>query len=244
VKHPPAEQRARAEKRRNPLGHSPGCGGGGARAKVVLPPAAIRGSRFRGFKGGTLSPWPTAGQRVQGEPPRESIGDLLKRLGPRRMGPPCTPSPCPSAGASCSTAINAQIGDFVPLHGRVGGPWSSAGAIAVPLGAAVLPTWVTGGARAGFLFSAEGGPAPRWARPTGAIVLGAALGYALGRPRRRRPRPPAGCAEAPPLGRRSREALLESGFWRALGVGGAGAAAPSTPYALTNLVMAAAAGRR
>jgi uncharacterized membrane protein YdjX (TVP38/TMEM64 family) len=103
--------------------------------------------------------------------------------------------------------------------------------MAIPLGAALLPTWVTA-VLAGFLFGVVGGTVAA----DGAIVLGALLGYGLGRvvaaDRARQ------LVREHPKWQTVEEALLESGFWKTLGVITL-VRLPSTPYSLTNLVMAA-----
>jgi uncharacterized membrane protein YdjX (TVP38/TMEM64 family) len=173
------------------------------------------------------------------EPPRSTTGEgeqaesawgLLKRLGATVWAAVFTVT-VPAAGGLLLYRFGGPIAEFW----RGLGTWgvvAYAAAFSVPLGAALLPTWVQA-LLAGFVFAGAGEAA---GAAMGAIVIGAAIGYGLARV---------------VSGDRARavvrehakweaveEALLESGFWRALLVI-ALVRLPSTPFALTNLVMAA-----
>lgn len=165
------------------------------------------------------------------EPPRAGLlKDLIRRLGP-------------AAGAAAFTVIGPIVGGLLvyqfatPLThigaglGR-GAPVIHALVFAFLCGVAVLPTWVQA-TLAGFVFGVLTGAAAA----TGAIVLGAGVGYAMGvlvsghRAERL-------IAEHPKW-RAVRDALIGSGFWKTTAIVTL-VRLPSTPFALTNLVCAAA----
>jgi uncharacterized membrane protein YdjX (TVP38/TMEM64 family) len=162
-------------------------------------------------------------------PPGETIKELLRRLSATIWAAAFTVT-VPLLGFVLLVRYNGPIIEFWRNLGDAA-PAVYAVIFGAVVGAALLPTWVQA-VLAGFLFGGELGACAAMT----AIVIGAAIGYALAAAisgdRARR------MVNEHPTWRAVEEALLESGFWRTLWVV-ALIRLPSTPFAMTNLVMAA-----
>lgn len=167
--------------------------------------------------------------RPESGPPTETARELMQRIGGVIVAAGLT-IPLPVLGGYLLVRNNAVVVDFIRGLGGAGPP-AYAGFMALVVGVALLPTWV-GAVLAGFLFGGVKGTGAA----LGGIVIGAAVGYLVGSvisgDRARR------LVNEHARWRAVEEALLESGFWRALWVV-ALVRLPSTPFAMTNLVMAA-----
>jgi uncharacterized membrane protein YdjX (TVP38/TMEM64 family) len=166
-------------------------------------------------------------------PQPETTWQILRRLGATLWAAGFTLT-VPALGMVILWRFGEPVVEFWRGLGP-GGPFLYAAAFGALNGASLLPTWVQA-LLAGFLFGAERGLPVAM----GAIMLGAIIGYGLARvlsgDRARR------LVNEHPKWKAVEVALLESGFWRELWVV-ALVRLPSTPFALTNLVMAAVRAR-
>jgi uncharacterized membrane protein YdjX (TVP38/TMEM64 family) len=155
---------------------------------------------------------------------------LLRRLGP--AGPLAViASTLPLVGLVTLAALFNTLGPWLRDRGSVG-IVIYAGCFGVCAGLALLPTHIQA-ALGGWAFGfALGFPAAM----TG-VLLGAALGYAIAR--RAAGDRALGLIEEKPKWKAVADSLLGSGFWRTLLIVTLVRVPPSSPFALTNLVLGA-----
>ncbi len=164
-------------------------------------------------------------------PAQESIGSLFKRSG--AAGPlAVVASVMPAIGGFALLGSLNIVGPWLQSHG-IGGVFLYAAAFAILAGLALLPTYaqaVLGGWAFGF---AAGFPAALAGFFGGALIgYGIAWGATGDKVKT--------IIDEHPKWKAVREALVGSGFWKTLGIVALLRLPPNSPFALTNLVMAAA----
>lgn len=164
-----------------------------------------------------------------GADPRRAQG-WVRRLGP--AGPlALAAATLPALGGLLLLGLLNVVGPWLKAQGALGLGLYVLG-FAVMAGLALLPTYaqaILGGWAFGFLL---GYPAA-----LGGFVGGAALGYLVGR--RASGRRVLEIIDEHPKWRAIYEALVGRGFWRTLGIVALLRLPPNSPFAMTNLVMAA-----
>lgn len=164
-------------------------------------------------------------------PAQETFGSLFKRSG--AAGPlAVVASVMPAIGGFALLGSLNIVGPWLQSHG-IGGVFLYAAAFAILAGLALLPTYaqaVLGGWAFGF---AAGYPAALAGFFGGALIgYGIAWGATGDKVKT--------IIDEHPKWRAVREALVGSGFWKTLGIVALLRLPPNSPFALTNLVMAAA----
>lgn len=164
-------------------------------------------------------------------PAQETMGSLFKRSG--AAGPlAVVASVMPAIGGFALLGSLNIVGPWLQSHG-IGGVFLYAAAFAILAGLALLPTYaqaVLGGWAFGF---AAGFPAALAGFFGGALIgYGIAWGATGDKVKT--------IIDEHPKWKAVREALVGSGFWKTLGIVALLRLPPNSPFALTNLVMAAA----
>lgn len=162
--------------------------------------------------------------------PTATIGGTLRRLGP--LAPlaviACT---LPALGGFATLYYINPLADWFRSHGDVGPLVYVAGFI-ICGGLALLPTYAQA-ALGGWAFGFAVGAAAALGGFTGAAILGYVIARYLSGDRALR------IIDEHPKWKAVYEALLGSGFWRSLGIVTLLRLPPNSPFAATNLVLAA-----
>lgn len=163
------------------------------------------------------------------EPQHDQLAATLKRLGP--VGPLAIIACFPAIGGFILLAFAQTVGDWLTGQGDAG-PYVFAAGFAVLAGLSLLPTYAQA-IIGGFAFGLTTGSV--------AAILGfagaAAIGYLIARAASGE-RVEEIVAEHPKL-RAVHDELLRGGFWKTLGIVTLIRVPPNSPFAMTNLVLAA-----